>query len=260
MKGYRIMVKKSVMKLLASVLMVLCAHSSWAISVVGDDAYPPYSFKEKGKVTGIYTDIIRQALANMKDTSSIVAMPWKRGLSGLENKTIDSLFPPYYRPEQRPYMSYSTDILNETLVIFCNSKVSARLSSFPDDYKGISLGKNAGFAPGAAVEEAVKNKVIKLYEAKGMTANLKKLISNRINCYVNDRLSILYELKKMAGRGEYDGSSIVETHVLGIEKGYLAIHKDAGAEAKGFIENFNREIEGMKSSGKIDEIIAKYTQ
>lgn len=248
------------MKTLIGIILMAFTYSSSAITIVGDDAYPPYSFKEKGQVTGIYADIIQHALVSMKDLSNITAMPWKRGLSGLETKGIDALFPPYLRPKQRPYMSYSTDILDETLVIVCNSKVSERLNNFPEDYKGIKLGKNAGFAPGATVEEAAKKKIIKLNEAKGMTANLKKLINNRINCYVNDRLSILYELKKMADRGEYDGSSIVETHVLGIEKGYLAIHKDAGTEIKTFLSKFNHAIEGMKSSGKIDEIIAQYTQ
>lgn len=248
------------MKFLLSFLLVICAHSSLAITIVGDDAYPPYSFKDKGKVSGIYTDIIQHALVEMENLSSITTMPWKRGLSDLKTNSIDTLFPPYYRPKQRPHMSYSTDILNETLVIVCSSKVAPRLKSFPEDYKGISLGKNAGFAPGETVDEAVKNKIIKLHEAKGMTANLKKLINKRIDCYVNDRLSILYELKKMAARGEYDGSSIVETHVLGSEKGYLGFKKGASTEVKGFITQFNRVIEEMKSSGKIDEIVAKYTQ
>ena len=248
------------MKLLVSILMIFIMHSSWAITIAGDEAYPPYSFKDNGKVTGIYTDIIQHALNVMRNTSSLTAMPWKRGLSGLETKSIDALFPPYLRPKQRPFMEYSTEILNETLVIFCNSKVSGRLKSFPEDYIGIRLGKNAGFAPGVAVDDAVKNNIIKLQEAKGMSANLKKLINNRINCYVNDRLSILYELKKMAERGEYDGKSVIETHVLGIEKGYLAIHKEANNETKGFIKQFNLVIEEMKSSGKIDEVIAKYTQ
>jgi polar amino acid transport system substrate-binding protein len=234
--------------------------SSWAITIVGDDSYPPYSFRDEGKVTGIYTDIIQHALVSIEDSASIIAMPWKRGLSELKTKKIDALYPPYYRLEQRPYMSYSTDILNETLVIVCNSKVSSQLKTFPKDYKGINLGKNAGFSPGAAVDQAVKSKIIKMHETKGMTGNLKMLIHNRIDCYVNDRFSILYELKKMLGRGEYDGSSIVETHVLGIEKGYLAINKEASTDVKAFIDRFNGIIEEMKSSGKIDEIIDKYTQ
>lgn len=248
------------MKKLLSVLLMVFAIPSWAISIVGDDAYPPYSFKGKGKPEGIYTDIITQALKVMKDNSKVVVMPWKRGLSGLKSKKIDSLFPPYYRPEQRPYMVYSTDILNETLVIVCNEKVAGRLKSFPADYKGISLGQNAGFASGETVDNAVKDKIIKVYEAKGMRANLKKLINNRINCYVNDRLSILYDLKQMADQGEYDGKSVVETHVLGVEKGYLAINKDAGADVKAFLEKFNTAIEGMKTSGEIDQIISKYTK
>ncbi len=248
------------MKLITSLILLSLASASWSISIVGDDSYPPYSFKHKGEITGIYSDIIGQALLTMKDTSKLTLMPWKRGLSELKLKTIDALFPPYYRPEQRPYMEYSTDILDETLVIVCNSAVAGRLKSFPADYKEISLGQNAGFASGKAIDDAVKANLIKIKEAKGMATNLKKLVKKRIDCYVNDRLSILYELKKMANRGEYNGSSIVETHVLGIEKGYVAINKDSGADVKAFIDSFNQTIEAMKSAGEIKKIISKYIQ
>lgn len=248
------------MKYFLSIMLMVFISPAWAINIVGDDAYPPYSSKEDGRVTGIYVDIIQYALTEMDDTSSITAMPWKRGLRELKTNNIDVLFPPYYRPKHRPYMSYSTDIINETLVIVCNAKLAKQLTHFPEDYKGIKLGKNLGFSMGEAVEEAVKENIVMLHEAKGMAANLKKLINNRINCYVNDRLSILFELKRMAGRGEYDGKSIVETHILSLEKGYLAINKDASSEVKIFIDRFNSVIEGMKLSGKIDEIISKYTQ
>lgn len=248
------------MKLLFSIVLVVFSVPLWALTIVGDDAYPPYSFKEKGEAKGIYSDIITQALASLNNGSKVKVMPWKRGLSGLKLKNIDALFPPYYRPEKRPYMAYSTDILNETLVIVCNQKVAERLKSFPEDYHGISLGQNSGFASGSAVNDAVASKTIKLYEAKGMKANLKKLINNRINCYVNDRLSILYELKKMTERGAYDGKSIVETHVLGVEKGYLAINKNAEASVKEFLGQFNHVIKEMKASGEIDRIISNYTQ
>jgi len=248
------------MKPLLFLSLLLVSHISMALTIVGDDAYPPYSFKEAGKVTGIYSDIINKALIIMKDNSKLTAMPWKRGLSGLKLKTLDALYPPYYRPEQRPYMSYSTDILDETLVIVCNKKIADKLDHFPASYQGISLGQNAGFASGKVVDDAVKSNIIKIYEAKGMAANLKKLIKKRVDCYVNDRLSILYELKKMEGKGEYDGKSIVETHILGVEKGYLAVNKESSSKIKSFLQDFNKTIEVMKESGEIKQIISKYTQ
>lgn len=248
------------MKGLIGVILMLSAFSSSAITIVGDDAYPPYSFKENGKVTGIYTDIIQRALLTMNNSSVISLMPWKRGLSSIKSKAIDALFPPYYRPKQRPYMSYSTDILNETPVIFCNAEVAGKLKNFPNDYQGIRLGRNSGFISGEDVDKAVEDGIIMVFEAKGMAANLKKLISKRVDCYLNDRLSILYELKKMTVRGEYEPGSVVETYALASEKGYLAINSDASLETKMFMEEFNSVIEEMKASGKIDEIVTSYTR
>lgn len=233
--------------------------TSQAITIAGDDAYPPYSYKEKGKLTGIYTDVITAALKKMGETHKLIGLPWKRGLSDLERKKIEALYPPYSRPQQRPYMSYSTDILDERLVIFCNKEKAVRMKAFPDDYQGIILGKNAGFALGEAVDAAVNAGILKVSEVKGMQGNLKKLVAGRIDCYANDRLSILSELKKMQVAGEYDGTSLVETNTLSIEKGYLAINNLANEKVKAFLDRFNTVIRAMKDSGEIEKIIKRYT-
>lgn len=244
--------------LLLPCLMYLSLFTQ-AITIAGDDAYAPYSYKEKGKLTGIYTDVITAALKKMGESHKLTGLPWKRGLSDLESKKIDALYPPYSRPKQRPYMAYSTDILDERLVIFCSKMKAAKIKNFPDDYKGIVLGKNAGFALGEAVDAAVNAGILKVSEIKGMKGNLKKLVAGRIDCYANDRLSILSELKKMQKAGQYDGSSVVETNTLSIEKGYLAINALASEEVKAFLDRFNAVIRAMKDSGEIDTIIKKYT-
>jgi len=243
----------------ASLLAIITISSSHALEIAGDEAFPPYSFKEGGKLTGIYTDIVNSALKQMGEQHKILAVPWKRGLNDLEKQKIDALFPPYYRPKERPYIAYSTDILAEKLVIFCHKDKAQNLNNFPADYKGYSIGQNSGFSSGAAINDAKASGIIRLSEVRSTTANLKKLINKRLDCYVNDRLSIKYELAKLQKAGLYDGKSIVETHTLSTEKAYLGINVKANAEIKAFLTRFNQQIESMKANGEIEKIVARYT-
>ncbi len=58
--------------------LVIAAES---VTVIADEAYPPYSYKKDGKMTGIYTDILRAVFYGMPDYKvTIEGVPWKRGL------------------------------------------------------------------------------------------------------------------------------------------------------------------------------------
>lgn len=82
-------------------LLLLACSRTFGLSIGAEEAYAPYSYKENGQLTGIYTDIIRSALQQMGDPSQPQPLPWKRGLIALENGKIDALYPPYYWPHQR---------------------------------------------------------------------------------------------------------------------------------------------------------------
>lgn len=247
------------MKCLLVAVFAFFASLTHALNIVGDDAYAPYSFKESGKITGIYTDIITEAVKRLGGSHEINGMPWKRGLSLLKAQKIDALYPPYFRPKERPYMAYSIDILDETPAIFCQKSKANGLVEFPKDYQGVVIGRNAGFVT-PLVDDAKKKGIIKLQETKGMSANLQKLINGRVDCYVNDRLSVLYALKKLQAKGRYDGVSVVETSALPAEQGFIAVHTSAGKDITDFLKAFNKEITNMKADGSIQKVIDKYTK
>ena len=75
---------------------------------------------------------------------------------------------------------------------------------------GLTIGNNSGFSAGGdEFKAAVKAGKIKLSETKGTPKNLLKLIAGRVDCYMNDALSIQWELKKLQKEGKYNGSTIV---------------------------------------------------
>ncbi|MDA9004045.1 transporter substrate-binding domain-containing protein [bacterium] len=229
------------------------------VDIYGDDGYPPYSYTQGGEIVGIDTRIIAEAGKRMPDYDiTLKPVSWKKGLNLLENGKIGFLYPPYYRPELRPYMTYTDDLLTEELVLFCRTElVDKGLNTFPDDFKGLSVGKKLGYAPGDAFDKAAKDGIIKIVEMKETKAILNRLIKGGIDCYINDRLSVLFELKEMQQQGAYDGDSIKPSVTMSAEKVFIGVTKktDKYPYTVDFVKQFNKALNEMKTDGTLDKII-----
>ena len=233
------------------------------VVVYCDDNYPPYSWGEAGEATGIYTDIIEEAFSRMIEYNIIIeAIPWKRGLQELENGTGFAIYPPYYRPKERPYLDYSIPILVEGYDILTRADINMKNRKWPQDYKGMIIGINDGFAIPNKAELREYN--IKIEEAKSNEVNILKLVLGRIDCYVNDDIAMLWELKRLKENGIYDEKKYPKLQIgpnLSKESGYLAFtnKNDSKFYFKGdFKKQFNDIIEKMKADGEIEKIVDSY--
>ncbi len=240
------------------------------VTVYCDDNYPPYSYLENGEVKGIYTEILKPAFSRMKAYDvQIEAVPYKRGLYLLRMGRGFALYPPYFRPETRPYIDYSVKILEEKLVVFLRNSIAEkhRPTIWPGDFYGLTIGKNHGFeiSRDQAYTDAVKAGKLRIEEAASNSANILKLGMSRIDAYVNDRISVLWELNRLKRTGRYDEGGdhemIVEGISLSVEHGHLAFtNRDGGRFAfkADFIKEFNAIIDEMKRTGRIEEIVNAY--
>lgn len=238
-----------------------------AVAIYGDDAYPPYSYLENGRMKGIYASIIRQALKRMPEYEvTLLPIPWKRGLVLLETGAAFALYPPYLRPDERPYMSYSEPLIAEQLVVLCTQAVSQRhaLKTWPDDYLGLRIGINAGFLSGGKrFDQAVHDGRLRAEPARSSRTNLLKLMKGRIDCYLNDRLSIAWELGRIRTDGAADpnAQALVEVAELSAEQGYLGFTTRDPARfpyRDDFIRKFNAVIKAMKHDGEIRETVERF--
>lgn len=246
-------------------LTSLSVQAKTDITIYGDDSYPPYSYVESGRLTGIYTVILEKIFSKMPEYNvTLKGTPWKRGLSEIEANKIFALYPPYKRPEQRPYMEYEVPILDEKLVVVCQKSVlSNPRPNWPQDYMGLLIGNNSGFSAGGdEFRAAVKAGDIKLTETKGTPKNLLKLIAGRVDCYMNDALSIQWELKKLANEGKYDGKSVVQGATISSEQGFLGIVTNGTAfpYKQDFKTKYHEVLNQMKASGEIDSIVSDFIQ
>jgi polar amino acid transport system substrate-binding protein len=259
--------------MLRNLLMLACllvypaynlAAATIEVVVYADDSYPPYSYTENGELKGIYPAIFSRLFARMQGYKiQIRAVPWKRGLMLMETGQGLALFPPYARTD-RSYMRYSNPVFIEQLALFCRNAVltgGVRRTKWPEDFYGLHIGINAGFSVGGEqYQQAVKDGKIFQEQAPGNRSNLLKLMLGRIDCYINDRLSILWEADHIRTEGlSVDSSqSISEVMALKQEASYLAFTtRDTGQYPykDDFIRQFNPLLDEMRNSGEMQHIV-----
>ncbi|MBB6211001.1 substrate-binding periplasmic protein [Novispirillum itersonii] len=238
------------------------AQAAQEVILYGDDAYPPYSYLEEGIPSGVYVQILRAAFDRLPEYSLTIRMlPWRRSLKMLEQGEAVGLFPPYRRPEERPYIgAYSVPMATESLVVYCAADVARAVSgkTFPADYAGLTFGNNAGFRVGGPAFEAMQQAgMLTVNESAGTALNLKMLLAGRVQCYINDRLAIRVTLNRLGS----DGDGVMETAVIREEPAYIGWSKPA-LETVDWLPELTRRLdavlEAMQVDGSIDRIIGSY--
>jgi len=243
------------------------AMAATDVEVFFIDNYPPYSYEVDGRAMGIYPDIFRRAFSKMDGYRvTLLPIPWKRGLHYLKNGEGFAIVPVYFKPELRPYIwPYSIPVLRQEEVLLCREHVLATRHGehWPEGYYGLTIGKNAGYATGGkAFNEAVKRGEIFLTEAKNNRINLMKLGLGRTDCYLNDRLSIAWELDQLKRDGLFDEggkhASLGEPLSIHVEWGHLGVTRmDMGRYhyKADFLAQLNGILTAMQAKGEIREIV-----
>ncbi|WP_462155636.1 substrate-binding periplasmic protein [Pseudoalteromonas piscicida] len=189
------------------------------VTILVDDAYPPYSYQINGELYGIYVDIVKQAarLLSHEYQVNLQAVPWKRGVSSMASGDAMALMPPYIHIKKRPYIwPYSIPLQEEVVVAFCNQGITLKNLPHVKPDRVLNIGINAGYIIlDEGLMEAQKQGLIQLWENKSTRSNIEKLARGRVDCYVNDRLSTLLGINKMSQiTPSLSTSNIVEDKIV----------------------------------------------
>lgn len=237
------------------------------VTIVADDSYPPYSYIESGELKGIYVDILKAAAQRLaKDYQiELVAMPWKRGLLSLEKSEHFAIIPPYKHKTKRPYIwPYSQALLSETVVVFCHKDIALLDAITSQSNKHtLQIGVNAGFLIlNDELKDARAKGKLRIWENKDTSANIMKLIYKRIDCYVNDRMSTLWQLTQLQKHNiDLSFQDIQEKYVVMEQTahiGYVKEAENAYPYKADFIEKMDEALVQVRNSGILDSIVDKY--
>ena len=242
-----------------TLIFILLATKVYAadkiVTIYADNSYPPYSFVDKKtqKYIKNYKIVLKPA-------------PWKFGLKMVESGQGFAIYPPYLHYDKRPYMwPYSLPMAEERTVLFCREAIiKKKLKKFPSDYQGLKIVMNRGFQLGTPeYDKMVKEKKITHVEVRGNKEGILLVASKRADCYFNDYLSILYELKALKASGEYKEGKMSKLSlaiIVKTEYGFIGYARKA--EKFPFKEDFKIQMDKalyeMIRFGKIDKIIQSY--
>lgn len=200
---------------------------------------------------------------------NIHPVPWARGLSALEKSTAFALFPPYRRPTQRPWMDYSRPILEESVVAFVRAELAQQraIEDFPAAYAGLRIGLNRGFS---SITEPKYTTMLAAGEVNQSYAtdnrtNLLQLRHKRIDVFINDRLSILWELQQMRNEGMFASSGLnwlVEGPKMSSEYGHLGytrINEQAYPYKQDFMQQLDQALLALEQDGSIARLAQRYS-
>ncbi|WP_413704316.1 substrate-binding periplasmic protein [Pseudomonas sp. Pseusp16] len=263
------------MRMLLMVLVGCAMHAkSWAgspidVVILCDAGYPPYSYAEGDEAKGLYTDILRTAFTRMPEYNvHIRPVPWARGLAEVASGRAFALYPPYHRPSARPWMDFSRPILREKVVVFVRAELARirPVEHFPFGYSGLRIGVNRGFMSidDQDYQSMLATGALKQSYANDNRSNLARLYHGRIDVYINDRLSVQWELEQMQREGVFaqnDLNWLVEGPWLSGEAGYLGytrLNASAYPYKPQFMQRLDKVLAELERDGSIERLTKNY--
>ncbi|QNR20309.1 transporter substrate-binding domain-containing protein [Exiguobacterium sp. Helios] len=219
------------------------ANKDEKIVTVGTEAtYPPFTYKEKGKLTGYDIDVMNEVAKRAGYKVEYKAMDFKGLIPALDSKRIDVIANQMgITDERKEKYSFSDAYTVSGSTIIVNNKTNDIKTL--DDLKGKTVGSTQGSLYAKTAEKAGAK--VKYY--KGANQVLKDLEAGRVDAAMNDRLFVLTELKK-AG---YKVKAVGETFDKN-ESGLMM------AKNSKYAEDFNKALAEMQKDGTLADLGKKY--
>lgn len=236
------------------------AYATQDVLLATDEAYPPYSFKSGNEAAGIYPEILARVFSKMPGYKvTLMPVPWKRAVRMAESGDVLGVVPPYRRQDLRPWMTYTDPLFEEKIVAICRNDIATKVSGmpYPNGYADLVFGNISGSRAGGEVLHAMAAAgLLRIEEAKSTRSNLMKIATGRIDCYVDDVISIEGTWKKMEAAGKTPKRNFQKVADVSGEQTYIGLTGSQRYPFKDdFVREFNARLADLKASGELDLIV-----
>lgn len=165
---------------------VIIVSANWA----------PYEFEEDGQIKGISVDIVEEAFKRMGYKVIKKILPFSRAIEMLENGDIDMITDVKNTAERQKNGIFSKESIITTYTsLFVKSDSNIKFDGNVLNLKPYKIGTIRDYTYGQEFDNAVKNKIIKIEEVDDKLQNINKVLDNRIDICVENRLVLLNALK-----------------------------------------------------------------
>ncbi|MDM8537544.1 transporter substrate-binding domain-containing protein [Desulfobacterales bacterium HSG17] len=237
--------------LLIAVLCIILSGRVFAEQIIftSTGSYPPVSFKEGDKMSGINVEIIKEVLKRAGHEPVYKIMPFKRGLHSLKKGEVTATPGLFYTAERSEFLNYCREPLCSAKIGIFSLKGSGIKVDKLEDLKGKSVAvmRNNSYGPEFDNYKGIKRVIRNSYREQAEILNRE-----RTNMAVAEELPFYYYSGKSGIRDRFE-----MVYVLSEEFVYVAFSKAVENSAR-LSEEFCKNLRQMKKEGLVADIIEKY--
>jgi PAS domain S-box-containing protein len=223
------MIKNVIKFLIILALSAVCIHPPQSVqarehtkpitslTVVSDDNYPPYIFRdEKGTLQGILVDAWKLWEQRTGIRVKLVAMDWADALQFMKAGKADVIDTFFYTEERAKAFDFSKPYAVLDVPVFFHTQLSGIMGF--KSLQGFTVGVKAG---DACIGVLKKNGITNLREYRSYEAVVRAAVARHINVFAIDKPPALYYLHKMDLEDEFGHSFNLYTGNFhrGVKKG-----------------------------------------
>ncbi len=246
-------------KLILTLIISIFIPCSFALGQNADDIlfmtedYPPYNFREDGKLKGISVDLMvlmLQKLNSKLSRDDIELHPWAHGYHWIQKKPNTCLFAMTRTKEREKLFKWVGPFAPETIVLFALKRKKIIINSIEDLYK-----YKIGVVRDDIAELFLRQKgvsVDKIDRVAYPLQNARKLSAGRIDMWAYGEPVGLWIIKKN-GLNSQNFEIVYQLGVAG--DNYFAFHKETSDE---LIQRFQKAFDELKKEGRYKAILDNY--
>ncbi|HSB31613.1 MAG TPA: transporter substrate-binding domain-containing protein [Candidatus Sulfobium mesophilum] len=212
------------------------------------EAYPPLNFAEKGKISGLATEVVRDLMKRTRTGADIQLVMWEEGYKAVMEKPNVALFSVAMTPERKPLLQWVGPIamLNANFYARRGSKFGIKLLEDAKKIPNIVVVKD-DYTEQFLREEGFSN----LESVATAEIALRKLLTGEAQLFPCNNITIQALLKRVNATKD-DVESVLN---LSTNMGYIAFSKDTSPE---LIALWQKTLDEMKAEGAFRQIYAKW--
>jgi len=247
------MIKRFVAALFAVVFMCLPVNGQTEKLSFSTSLWPPYIIMENDKVSGIHTDIIREACRQLKIEPLFLNYPWKRALISAEEGKADAIFSPVYNEDRAKFLYFPSEPLSVTKnSIFARKSDNIKIKDI-NDLKDKTVGIVRAYSYGSNFDNY---QGIKKIECNNDEELIRILNGKRIDMIAIQGEEIFNFICKSLG---FEHENFEPVYLISEDSPYVGFSKKAlGEKGKLLSEKFSEVLKKMKKEGIVQQITDKY--
>jgi len=220
-----------------------------SLQVVTEE-FPPYNYRENGKITGISTEVVQAILKKANINYNIRVYPWKRAYNLALKKENILIYTISRTPARENLFKWVGEIAPAGSSLFALSNRDIKINTLDDAIK-YKIG---------TVKEDVRDQFLKgkgfkrIISGNSYEQNFQKLLKKRIDLWAMADL-VAYHIIKKLGHPSNIIKKVLYLEEVSKKKYYVAFSKKTSDE---LVNKVRKVLEQLKKDGAIEKIHSKY--